>query len=59
MANIIIKSDERRAYENKVMRDFGYSPAHASAERREQAEAVAARSAEAVRELKRMEGKNR
>ncbi|KAB0577219.1 hypothetical protein EI53_01243 [Fusobacterium naviforme] len=59
MVNVIIKSDERRAYENKVMRDFGVNPHSASAEKLEQAEAVAARSAEAVRELKRMEGNRR
>jgi len=57
MANLIIKSDERRAYENRVMRSFGANPA--SREQREAAEVVAARSCEAYRELKRMEGKRR
>lgn len=57
MANLIIKSDERRAYENRVMRSFGANPA--SREQREAAEVVAARSGEAYRELKRMEGKSR
>ena len=28
MANIIIKSDERRAYEDRVMRSFGVNPAN-------------------------------
>lgn len=59
MANVIIKTDERRAFEEKVMRDFGVNPAAASSERREAAEAVAARSQEAYAELKRMEGNRR
>lgn len=57
MANIIIKSDERRAYEDKVMRSFGVNPANR--ERREAAEIVAARSNEAYNSLKRMEEKSR
>lgn len=57
MANLIIKSDERRAYENRVMRSFCANPA--SMEQREAAELVAARSGEAYRELRRMEGKSR
>lgn len=57
MANVIIKSEERRAYENKVMRSFGVNPANKGA--REAAEIVAARSHEAYKELKRMEDKRR
>lgn len=57
MANVIIKSDERRAFEEKVMRDFGVNPGSADSAHREAAEAVAARSQEAYKELKRMEGK--
>lgn len=57
MANIIIKSDERRAYEDKVMRSFGVNPANR--EQREAAEIVAARSNEAYNSLKRMEEKRR
>lgn len=57
MANIIIKSDERRAYEDRVMRSFGVNPANR--EQREAAEIVAARSNEAYNNLKRMEEKNR
>lgn len=57
MANIIIKSDERRAYEDRVMRSFGANPA--SREQREAAEIVAARSSEAYNSLKRMEEKSR
>ena len=57
MANVIIKSEERRAYENKVMRSFGVNPANKGA--REAAEVIAARSREAYKELKRMEDKHR
>ena len=54
MANIIIKSDERRAYEDRVMRSFGVNPANR--EQREAAEIVAARSSEAYNNLKRTGG---
>lgn len=57
MANVIIKSDERRAYEDRVMRSFCANPA--SREQREAAEIVAARSNEAYKNLKKMEEKNR
>ena len=57
MANIIIKSDERRAYEDRVMRSFGVNPANR--EQREAAEIVAARSREAYNNLKQMEEKSR
>lgn len=50
MANIIIKSDERRAYEDRVMRSFGVNPANR--EQREAAEIVAARSSEAYNNLR-------
>lgn len=57
MANVIIKSEERRAHEEKVMRSFGVNPADRGA--REAAELVAARSREAYNELKRMEERAR
>lgn len=53
MANLIIKSDERRAYENKVLRDFGGNPNDSSA--REAAECIAARSNEAYDTMKKQE----
>ena len=55
MANIIIKSDERRAYEDRVMRSFGVNPANR--EQREAAEIVAARSSEAYNHLNRLDEK--
>ena len=57
MANVIIKSDERKAYEQRVMRSFGVE--RGSREQKEAAEVVAARSAEAYKELKRMEVSSR
>ncbi len=54
MANIIIKTDERRADEARVLRDFGGG---AGIERKEAAEAVAALCREAYCELKRSERK--
>ena len=56
MANIIIKSDERRALERKIARDF---EARATGEGREAVEVIAAKSREAYVELKRMEERNR
>lgn len=57
MANVIIKSEERRAHEAAVMRSFGINPTDRSG--REAAELIAARSNEAYSELKRMEEKSR
>lgn len=54
MVAIITKSEERRAHEQYVARSFGVSR-NDSAERREAAELVAARTREAAAELKRME----
>lgn len=57
MANVIIKSDEQRAYENRVLQSFGGNKADSAA--REAAEVIAARSQEAYNEMKRMEDKRR
>lgn len=57
MPNVIIKSEERKAHEEKVMRSFGVNPADRGA--REAAELVAARSREAYGDLRRMEERNR
>lgn len=57
MVNVIIKSDERRAYEDRVLQSFGGNRADSGA--REAAEVIAARSHEAYSELKRMEEKHR
>ena len=56
MANIIIKSDERRALERRIARDF---EAKITGEGREAAEVIAAKSREAYDELKKIEEKNR
>lgn len=57
MANVIIKSDERKQFEEKVMKSFCVDKNDSSA--REAAECIAARSREAYSELRRMEEKNR
>ena len=49
MANVIIKSDEQRRYEERVLRDFHKVRTHGSQptkEQREAAEVIARRSAE-------------
>ena len=52
MANVIIKSDERRAYESRVLNDFG---GNGTTEHREYAECIAARTQEALAEMRRKE----
>lgn len=49
MANVIIKSDERRAYEAQVAESFGCRGT-ISAEQRERAEMIAATTREICRE---------
>lgn len=56
MANIIIKSDERRADEARVMEQFGQNCRAATSETREQAECIAAKTREAFKEMEKMEG---
>lgn len=57
MANIIIKSEERRNHEERVMRSFGVNPADRGA--REAAEVIVARSHEAYGRLREMEDRRR
>lgn len=47
MANILVKSDERRRYEESVMHSFGVQ-GRGTAEQRDAAEVIAARSKEVV-----------
>ena len=56
MANVIIKSDERKAQTAAVLKAYGVSGS-ASANQREAAEHIAVRSQEAYQELQRMGGK--
>ena len=49
MANVIVKSDERIAYEAQVAESFGCR-GHISAEQREQAEMIAAKTREVFRD---------
>lgn len=57
MANIIIKSEERKQAEAYVARSFGANPRNAAD--REHVECIAARTAEAYKELRRMEESRR
>lgn len=57
MANIIIKSEDRKACEERIMRSYGADPSDRSA--RDAAEVVAARSNEAYQNMKKMEGNKR
>lgn len=57
MANIIIKSEDRKACEERIMRSYGADSSDRSA--RDAAEVVAARSNEAYQNMKKMEGNKR
>lgn len=56
MANIIIKTDERREREAYVLREFGRDSRTADSNAKEHAECIAAKTQEAYRALKKMEG---
>ena len=58
MANVHIKSDDRKAHEAYVLESFGHNGGEVSAADREAAEVIAARSRETYSELKRMEDKH-
>ena len=57
MANMIIKSDARKAQTAAVLKAYGVSGANATAAQREAAEHIAVRSNEAYREVQRIGGK--
>jgi hypothetical protein len=59
MANVIIKSEERRAHEAYVLKAFGKGGCNVTRSDHEAAECIAARTREAQRELKRMEEKRK
>lgn len=59
MANVVIKSEERRAHEAFVLGSFKGGGTSASSRDREAAECIAARSREAYAELRRMEEKRK
>jgi hypothetical protein len=56
MANILLKSEERRRHETYVLESFR-GGAKVTAADREAAECIAARSREAMETMKKMEGK--
>lgn len=51
MPNIIIKTDEQRSKENKILNDFGYNPEEADRSTREYAETAARKTTEAIKEM--------
>lgn len=57
MANVIIKSDARKAQTAAVLKAYGVGGGKATAAQREAAEHIAVRSNEAYRELQRLGGK--
>jgi len=57
MANIIIKTSERRAAEARTMREFGIDARKSTAEQREYAERITADERVLKKEFKRMEEK--
>lgn len=57
MANVIIKSDERKAQTAAVLNAYGAGGGRATAAQREAAEHIAVRSQEAYKQLQKMGGK--
>ena len=57
MANVIIKSEERKAQTAAVLNAYGVGGGRATAGQREAAEHIAVRSQEAYRQLQGMGGK--
>ena len=57
MANVIIKSAERKAQTAAVLNAYGVGGGRATEAQREAAEHIAVRSEEAYKELQRMGGK--
>lgn len=57
MANVIIKSDERKTQTEAVLNAYGVGGGRATAAQREAAEHITVRSQEAYRELQKMGGR--
>lgn len=57
MANVIVKSEERKQHEAYVLESFKKNGGNVSRQDREAAECIAARTTEAYQNLKKMEGK--
>lgn len=52
MANVIIKTDEQRAHESKVLASYGVNPQRATSEQREYAREISRTTAEIERRIK-------
>lgn len=53
MANIIIRSDERKEEVNRTLREYGVEPDRATREQRDMADCIAHKTDEAYKELRR------
>ena len=51
MANVIIKTDEQKAYEAKILKSYGVNPQRATAEQRECAREISRHTAEIKKEM--------
>ena len=51
MANVIIKTDQQKAAEAKILKDFGQNPSSATREQREYAQEIARRTIELKKEM--------
>ncbi|SDX42397.1 hypothetical protein [Eubacterium barkeri] len=52
MANVIIKSEDRKARESATLSQFGVNPGRATAQQREWADSINGRTAEFERKIK-------
>lgn len=53
MANVIIRSDERKNQTNQTLRDYGIDPSRATKAQRDMADCIACKSGEAIKDLRR------
>ena len=53
MANVIIKTDERKAHEERVLASYGVNPRTATSEQREYAQQISRETAEIERKIRR------
>lgn len=51
MANVIIKTDEQRAHEAKIMKSYGVNPQKATAEQHEYAREISRHTTEIKKEM--------
>lgn len=52
MANVIIKTDDQRAHEARILSSYGVNPQRATAEQRDSAQEISRRTAEVENKMK-------